>query len=466
LVTVSSNSPFAVRHGRREGVVEHSASFVRLLVDELAAHPMPGREVADRLRSRQRLNGQVLTVTPEQTRRCANTSIHLAPHLKTSGCHHPTRQRQLGSSCNPYLNHALNADEGAGLGHTRHAACHRNERQETQGTPMAFHPPTPDEIRDLVGFTSTELTALKSLLATGAAPPPAAATAFTTALSASSGTVGNAVTLTVTPTGAAWPSSVVLTPAVAGLSGTFAPTTRAPSGTAATTFAFTSSAAGSGTIGVAASPSMTGPAGLAYQATAVAPTPTPAPAPTFDGTLANLPSTIAAGQPLSAVTYAAGQATPTYFVPFNVTTGAEEGLRWQNSVMGTSLKLLIPQAAATYTLRGYAAASGGSPTYESAQVAVSAAPGALPATPAQAADTDRTSSGVTMNWSATAASYHVLARNGVGVAYGSLADATVTTNSDTFTGLAASSSPRAVVIPQNANGYGMPSGQFLSSTTA
>ncbi len=26
--------------------------------------------------------------------------------------------------------------------------------------------------------------------------------------------------------------------------------------------------------------------------------------------------------------------------------------------------------------------------------------------------------------------------------------------------------PRAVVIPQNANGYGSPSGQFLSSTTA
>jgi hypothetical protein len=127
---------------------------------------------------------------------------------------------------------------------------------------------------------------------------------------------------------------------------------------------------------------------------------------------------------------------------------------------------LIPQAAATYTVRGFAAASGGSSTYESAQTTVSASPGALPATQAQAADTNRTSSSVTMNWSATAASYRVLARNGVGTAYGSLADATVTTNSYTFTGLAASSSPRAVVIPQNANGYGPPSGQFLSSTTA
>jgi len=40
---------FAVRHGRREGIVEHSASFVRLLVDELAAHSVPGRQAADRL---------------------------------------------------------------------------------------------------------------------------------------------------------------------------------------------------------------------------------------------------------------------------------------------------------------------------------------------------------------------------------------------------------------------------------
>ncbi len=47
-----------------------------------------------------------------------------------------------------------------------------------------------------------------------------------------------------------------------------------------------------------------------------------------------------------------------------------------------------------------------------------------------------------------------------------LADATVTTNSYTFTGRPASSSPRAVVIPQNANGYGTPTGQFLSFTTA
>ncbi len=295
---------------------------------------------------------------------------------------------------------------------------------------------------------------------------PAAATAFTTALSASSGTASNAVTLTVTPTGAAWPSSVVLTPAATGLSGTFAPTTRTPSGTAATTFTFTPSAAGSGTIDVAANPSMTAPAGLAYQATAAAtptPAPTPAPAPASDGTLTGLPSSIVAGQPLSAVTY--GQSTP-YFVLYRVAGAVEEGVRWASSVMPGNLILLIPQTAGAYTVRGYDAATGGSVVYESAQIAVSAAPGALPATPTQTADTGATSSGVTTNWTATGTSYRVLARPGVGSVYGSLADTTVSTNSFTFTGRPASSSPRAVVIPQNANGYGTPSGQLLSFTTA
>jgi len=59
----------------------------------------------------------------------------------------------------------------------------------------------------------------------------------------------------------------------------------------------------------------------------------------------------------------------------------------------------------------------------------------------------------------------VLARPGVGSVYGSLVGATVSINSYTFTGLAPSSTPRAVVIPQSANGYGTPTGQFLSFTT-
>ncbi len=193
------------------------------------------------------------------------------------------------------------------------------------------------------------------------------------------------------------------------------------------------------------------------------PTPTPAPASTSDSTLANLPSTIVAGQPLSAVTY--GQST-LYFVLYNVAAAVEEGLRWPSAVMPGALTLLVPQTAGAYTVRGYDAPTAGNKVYESAQINVTAAPGPLPATPAQAADTNRTSSVVTTNWSATAASYHVLARPGIGTVYGSLADATVTTNSYTFTGLAPSSSPRAIVIPQNANGYGTPSGQFVSFTTA
>ncbi len=194
-------------------------------------------------------------------------------------------------------------------------------------------------------------------------------------------------------------------------------------------------------------------------------TPTPAPTPAPDSTLTGLPSTIVAGQPLSAVTYTPPQIS-IYFVLYNVAGAVEEGLRWPSGVMSGALNLLIPQTAGAYTVRAYDAATAGNKVYESAQINVTASPGALPATPTQTADTGATSSGVIMNWTATGTSYRVLARHGVGTVYGSLADATVTTNSYTFTGLAANSSSRAIVIPQNANGYGTPTGQLLSFTTA
>ena len=308
---------------------------------------------------------------------------------------------------------------------------------------------------------------------------PPDATEFNVGVSSGSSPVGGTVHLILTPAKGAWPSGMVLTPQATGIQGKFIPDTQHPIGIEPAYFQFVPLEPGTGTLTAIASfaavssapaaptptpsPSPT-PTPTPVPTPAPTPTPTPAPAPSSDGTLTGLPSTIVAGQPLSAVTYAAGQATPAYFVLFNVTAGTEEGLRWQNGVMGTSLKLLIPQAGATYTVRGYAAASGGSSIYESAQIAVSAAPGALPATPTQTADTGATSSGVTTNWTATGTSYRVLARPGVGTVYGSLADTTVSTNSFTFTGLA-SPSPRAVVIPQNANGYGTPSGQFLSFTT-
>jgi len=65
-----------VRRGRREGVIQCGAGLVRLLVDELAADPVPGSQVADRLQTGQRLNGQVLAVALGQPRRCAITSVH------------------------------------------------------------------------------------------------------------------------------------------------------------------------------------------------------------------------------------------------------------------------------------------------------------------------------------------------------------------------------------------------------
>jgi len=66
----------------------------------------PGRQIADRRYLRQGLNGQVLMVALRQPRRCANISIHLAPHLKEPRCH-PPGQRQPRSTCNQALNHAL-----------------------------------------------------------------------------------------------------------------------------------------------------------------------------------------------------------------------------------------------------------------------------------------------------------------------------------------------------------------------
>jgi len=317
-----------------------------------------------------------------------------------------------------------------------------------------------------------------------AAPPDA--TEFNVAVSPGSSPVGGIISLTLTPAKGTWPSGTVLTPQATGIQGKFVPDTQLPIGIEPAYFQFIPTAPGTGTLTAIASfaavssapaPAPTpSPSPTPTPSPTPAPTPTPTPAPSPaptpapssgpiapDGTLTGLPSTIAAGQPLSAATY--GQSTP-YFVLYRVAGAVEEGVRWASSVMPGNLTLLIPQIAGAYTVRGYNAATGGSVVYESAQINVMAAPGALPATPTQAADTGTTSSGTTMNWTATGTSYRVLARPGVGAVYGSLADTTVSTNSFTFTGRPASSSPRAVVIPQNANGYGTPSAQFLSFTTA
>ena len=180
-------------------------------------------------------------------------------------------------------------------------------------------------------------------------------------------------------------------------------------------------------------------------------------------TLNGVPSTIVAGQLLSGVTFSAPSAT-VYFVLYKAAGAVEEGARWASGTLQGNLTVLVPQTAGAYTVRVYDAQTGGNLLFETTQISVTAAPGALPAQVTQTADTGATQTGVTMNWISTAVSYRFLARPGAGSAYGSLTDATVSTNSYTFTGLT-SFSPRAIIIPQNANGFGPPSGQFISSTS-
>ena len=76
---------FIVRGGGDESVIQRETRLVRLLVNKFAAHPVPRRQIADRRRSRQRLNSQVLALTLGQPCGGANTLIHLAPQLKSQG---------------------------------------------------------------------------------------------------------------------------------------------------------------------------------------------------------------------------------------------------------------------------------------------------------------------------------------------------------------------------------------------
>lgn len=186
-----------------------------------------------------------------------------------------------------------------------------------------------------------------------------------------------------------------------------------------------------------------------------------------DVTLTGMPSSIVAGQPLSGVTFAFpvggyGQAN---FVLFNVTTGAEEGPRIpSNSLPANNLGLFTPQTNALYTMRAYNF-DYTALLFQSTQIAVSAPPGPLPARVQNLGDTGRTQTGVTMNWTATAPTYRLLTRPGFGSPYGSLVDTITSATSYTFTGLAAGSAARSLVVPQNSNGTGMTSFQFISSTS-
>ena len=86
------------------------------------------------------------------------------------------------------------------------------------------------------------------------------ASRFSLACSASSGSPGAPVTLTVTPTSGPWPSGEVITPAVAGLSGSFDNASLVGSGTAPVVFTFAPSGSGTGTLSASA-PGMTNSSG-------------------------------------------------------------------------------------------------------------------------------------------------------------------------------------------------------------
>jgi len=64
------------RRDRNESVIQRDTGFARLLVDELPAHPVLGSQIGDRHRARQRLNGEIQTVTFRQHRGCATTHNH------------------------------------------------------------------------------------------------------------------------------------------------------------------------------------------------------------------------------------------------------------------------------------------------------------------------------------------------------------------------------------------------------
>ena len=70
---------FVFRRGGQESVIQCGARLVCLLVNEFAAHSVSERQIAYRLRLRQRLNGQVLAITFLQPCRRANTPIHARP---------------------------------------------------------------------------------------------------------------------------------------------------------------------------------------------------------------------------------------------------------------------------------------------------------------------------------------------------------------------------------------------------
>jgi hypothetical protein len=84
------------RCGGQESIVQRGTGLARLSVDELAAHPVLGGQITDRLGPGQHLDGQVLTAALRQPRRRATTPIHVRTTVKKSGWQHLSRRSQPG----------------------------------------------------------------------------------------------------------------------------------------------------------------------------------------------------------------------------------------------------------------------------------------------------------------------------------------------------------------------------------
>ncbi|MBV9747622.1 MAG: fibronectin type III domain-containing protein, partial [Acetobacteraceae bacterium] len=180
-----------------------------------------------------------------------------------------------------------------------------------------------------------------------------------------------------------------------------------------------------------------------------------------DVVLTGLPASIAAGQPLSGVTFTLNNEAYGDFILWDVTAGAQDdaGFVIASSVTpDSSLDFLVPQNGG-HEYQVQLITPGSSPPsviWQSATFNVTAAPGALPAQIASFTTSNVTTTGLTLNWPAVsgATGYKVLARTTTGQKWGSLADTTVSGTSYAFTGLPAGGTVYAIVSPINANGQG------------
>ncbi len=178
-----------------------------------------------------------------------------------------------------------------------------------------------------------------------------------------------------------------------------------------------------------------------------------------DVVLTGLPSSIAAGQPLSGTSFTTNNSAYGDFVLWDQTAGAIDGLAVIADTVtpDNTLDFLVPQNAGhTYTVRLVSTTDSTSVVWESASFSVTAAPGALPAQVSGFTTSGATTTQVTLNWSAVsgATGYQVLARVIAGQPWGSFANTVVSGTSYTFTGLAANEFFFPIVTAINANGRG------------